>query len=63
MPIVLSIDQLTDLLRLLGAAEPLFRDIASKPDTPGVYRQLLNEYADTSVALRAEIVRQANSRS
>lgn len=58
--IELSHDELVDLLQILGGAIPLYRDLADKPDTPGIFKELFTDYADRAEDLSKKIAERAN---
>jgi hypothetical protein len=50
-----------DLLMILGAARPLFKDFRDQETTPGILKELLDGYIDRSEELSKTIVEQLNA--
>jgi hypothetical protein len=63
MKIELSHTELSDILSLLGGAGPLYRDLSEKPDTPGIFKTLCNDYADGCERMVKLLTERANAQS
>lgn len=61
MKIEMTPEQLADRVAMLGAADSLFRDLAAKPETNGLFRLMLRRWATDARELQAALTEAFNA--